>query len=149
MKFNDRYDTDELGAWFDEDPQDGSYFREQEPPRDPFERNVSHYIDDRDEKHEEIKRHAALYICAHKELLKKTDFRIAYNKILDEYARDYAYNVLKKPITVVSDDERELSDSALDFELCITDRNAVQGYKKDAQYIVNWVKSGKNLIVYT
>ena len=99
--------------------------------------------------HEEIKKHAALYICAHKELLKKSDYRIAYNKLLDEYARDYAYHVLEKPITVVTDEERAFSDSTLDFELCLTEPSEVQTYKKDAIYIVDWVKSGKNLMVYT
>ena len=148
MKFNDIFDTDEVLAWNDEDPQDGTYYRTQESSREPFEYSFD-YIDDRDEKHEEIKRHAALYICAHKELLKKSDYRIAYNKILEEYARDYAYHVLEKPITVVSDEERAFSDSALDFELCLTEQNEVQTYKKDAIYIVDWVKSGKNLIVYT
>ena len=39
-------------------------------------------------------------------------------------------------------------DSALDFELSIIEKNEVQSYKKDAIYIVDWVKSGKNLIVY-
>ena len=39
-------------------------------------------------------------------------------------------------------------DSALDFELSIIEKNEVQNYKKDAIYIVDWVKSGKNLIVY-
>ena len=148
MKFNDIFDTDEVLAWNDEDPQDGTYYRTQESSREPFEQSFG-YIDDRDEKHEEIKRHAALYICAHKELLKESDYRIAYNKILEEYARDYAYHVLEKPITVVSDEERAFSDSALDFELCLTEQNEVQTYKKDAIYIVDWVKSGKNLIVYT
>lgn len=147
MKFNDVLDTDDLRAWDDEDPQDGTYFRAQEPIREPFERNVG-YIDDRDYKHEEIKHHAALYICAHKELLQDEDYRIAYNKILDEYARDFAYHALRKPITVVSDEEREFSDSSLAFELCLTEKSEVQTYEKDAIYIVNWVKSGKNLIVY-
>ena len=39
-------------------------------------------------------------------------------------------------------------DSALDFELSIIEKNEVQNYKKDAIYIVDWVESGKNLIVY-
>ena len=39
-------------------------------------------------------------------------------------------------------------DSALDFELSIIEKNEVQNYKKDAIYIVDWVKSGKNLMVY-
>lgn len=147
MKFNDIFDTDELRAWYDDDPQDGTYFKAQEPPREPFD-NYVFRIDDKDYKHEEIKHHAALYICAHKELLEKDDYRIAYKKILDECARDYAYHVLKKPITVVSDEEREFADSALDFELCVTEKSALESYKKDAIYIVNWVKSGKNLIVY-
>lgn len=147
MKFNDVFDTDEILAWYDEDPQDGTYYRSQELSRPPFERNLNYY-DNRDDKHEEIKKHAALYICAHKELLKKPDYRIAYNKLLDEYARDYAYHVLEKPITVVSDEERAFLDSALDFELSIIEKNEVQKYKKDAIYIVDWVKSGKNLIVY-
>ncbi len=148
MKFNDRFDTDEIFAWCDEDPQDGTYFRAQEQQSDFYEQSFD-YVDDRDDKHEEIKRHAALYICAHKELLKNPDYRIAYNKLLDEYARDYAYHVLKKPITVVSDEERAFTDSTLDFELCLTEQSEVQTYKKDAIYIVDWVKSGKNLMVYT
>ena len=81
-----------------------------------------------DSKHEEIKRHAALYICAHKELLQKPDYLIAYNKLLEEYARDYAYHVLEKPITVVSDEERAFLDSALDFEFSIIEKNEVQNY---------------------
>ena len=81
--------------------------------------------------------------------MKKSDYRIAYNKLLDEYARDYAYHVLEKPITVVTDEERAFSDSTLDFELCLTEPSEVQTYKKDAIYIVDWVKSGKNLMVYT
>lgn len=105
MKFNDIFDTDEVLAWNDGDPQDGTYYRSQESSRVPFV-NDFHYIDERDGKHEESKKHAALYICAHKELLKKSDYRIAYNKLLEEYARDYAYHVLEKPITVVSDEER-------------------------------------------
>ena len=88
MKFNDVFDTDEVLAWYDGDPQDGTYYRSQEPSRKPFE-NDFYGVDDRDDRHEEIKKHAALYICAHKELLKKSDYRIAYNKLLDEYARDY------------------------------------------------------------
>ena len=148
MKFNDVFDTDEVLAWYDGDPQDGTYYRSQEPSRKPFE-NDFYGVDDRDDRHEEIKKHAALYICAHKELLKKSDYRIAYNKLLDEYARDYAYHVLEKPITVVTDEERAFSDSTLDFELCLTEPSEVQTYKKDAIYIVDWVKSGKNLIVYT
>ena len=147
MKFNDVFDTDEVLAWYDGDPQDGTYYRSQESSRVPFV-NDFHYIDERDGKHEEIKRHAALYICAHKELLQKPDYLIAYNKLLEEYARDYAYHVLEKPITVVSDEERAFLDSALDFELSIIEKNEVQNYKKDAIYIVDWVKSGKNLIVY-
>ena len=110
MKFNDVFDTDEVLAWYDGDPQDGTYYRSQEPSRKPFE-NDFNGVDDRDDRHEEIKKHAALYICAHKELLKKSDYRIAYNKLLDEYARDYAYHVLEKPITVVTDEERAFSDS--------------------------------------
>ena len=148
MKFNDVFDTDEVLAWNDGDPQDGTYYRSQEPSRKPFE-NDFYGVDDRDDRHEEIKKHAALYICAHKELLKKSDYRIAYNKLLDEYARDYAYHVLEKPITVVTDEERAFSDSTLGFELCLTEPSEVQTYKKDAIYIVDWVKSGKNLMVYT
>ena len=148
MKFNDIFDTDELLAWDDRDPQDGTYYRSQEPLQQSFEESFDYY-DERDERHEEIKHRAALYICAHKELLKKPDSCIAYSKLLDEYARDYAYHVLEKPITVVSDEERAFSDSTLDFELCLTDQSKVATYKKDAVYIVDWVKSGKNLIVYT
>ena len=80
--------------------------------------------------------------------MQKPDYLIAYNKLLEEYARDYAYHVLEKPITVVGDEERAFLDSALDFELSIIEKNEVQNYKKDAIYIVDWVESGKNLIVY-
>lgn len=46
-------------------------------------------------------------MTAHKELLENADYLKAYNRILDEYAREYAYVILGKPITIVSDQERE------------------------------------------
>lgn len=147
MKFNDRYDTDDIFAWYDDDPQDGTYFREQESPRDTYDENAP-FGDDRDYKHEQRKRRAALYIHIHKELLKDADYLKTYNKILDEYAREYAYNVLKKPISIVSDEERELESSTLDFQIACLGKRKVERYKDDAVYIVDWVKSGKNLIVY-
>lgn len=54
MKFNDIFDTDEVLAWNDGDPQDGTYYRSQESSRVPFV-NDFHYIDERDGKHEESK----------------------------------------------------------------------------------------------
>lgn len=103
MKFNDRYDTDDIFAWYDDDPQDGTYFREQEAPRmDTYDEDAP-FGNDRDQALERRKRRAALYITAHKELLKQQDYLSAYNKILDEYAREYAYVCLQQPISVVSE----------------------------------------------
>ena len=55
MKFNDVFDTDEVLAWYDGDPQDGTYYRSQEPSRQPFESDF-YGVDDRDDRHEEIKK---------------------------------------------------------------------------------------------
>ena len=148
MKFNDRYDTDEMFAYYDEDPQDGTYFKNQEPPCEVFDPSED-FTYDLDCRHEERKRHAALYICAHRELLKNADYRHAYNKILDEYASDYAYHVLGQPITVVNDAERAFADFVIKSELAAVEKGELQKYKKDAIYIVDWVKSGKDVIVYT
>ena len=103
MKFNDVFDTDEVLAWYDGDPQDGTYYRSQEPSRKPFE-NDFYGVDDRDDRHEEIKKHAALYICAHKELLKKSDYRIAlYMHYYEGYtAKEIAKITGSKENTVLS-----------------------------------------------
>lgn len=148
MRFNDKYDTDNFLSWYDDDPQDGSYFREQEVPRmDTYDEDAP-FGSDRDQALEKRKRRAALYITAHKELLKQQDYLSAYNKILDEYAREYAYVCLQQPISVVTDKERENESLSLAFEIACLGKKKVERYKNDAIYIVDWVKSGKNLIVY-
>ena len=68
--------------------------------------------------------------------------------ILDEYAREYAYVILGKPITVVSDQERENERFILETFISDISKKKKESYKADAEYIVEWVKSGKNLIVY-
>lgn len=131
---------------YDEDPQDGTYYRGKES--DEFYDPDAPFGYDRDERHEERKKHAALYITAHKELLENADYLKAYNRILDEYAREYAYVILEKPITVVSDQERENERFILETFISDISKKKMESYKADAEYIVEWVKSGKNLIVY-
>ncbi len=104
---------------------------------------------DRNQTFERRKHRAALYINAHKELLQQAEYLTTYNKILDEYAREFAYIALKNPIAVVSDEERESESSMLDFEVSTLDKEKIERYKEDAIYIVDWVKSGKSLVVYT
>lgn len=104
---------------------------------------------DRDQTFERRKHRAALYINTHKELLKQKEYLTTYNKILDEYAREFAYIALKKPIAVVSDKERESESFMLDEEANTLDKEKIEQYKEDAIYVVDWVKSGKSLIVYT
>lgn len=145
MKFKDTYDTDEFLSWYDDDPQDGTYYDAQEAKRyDP----TAPFGSDRDEAHEQRKHRAAVYFCAHPQLLKDADNLKAYTKILDEYAREFAYNILKKPISVVSDEDRDIQIFALDFEAKCLGKKKVERYKEDAQYIVDWVKQGNSLIVY-
>ena len=147
MKFKDTYDTDNFLSWYDEDPQDGTYFQEQEGRRDTYNPNAP-FGDDRDEQHERKKHRAAVYFCAHKELLKDADCLNAYIKILDEYAREFAYNIQKQPISIVSDEDRDIQIFALEFEAQCLGKKKVERYKDDAMYIVDWVKTGKSLIVY-
>lgn len=145
MRYTNRYD-DDIMELYDEDPQDGTYYREIEK-EDVYDPDAP-FKSDRDERHEDRKRNAALYITAHKELLKNADYLIAYNKILDEYAREFAYTVLNHPISVVSDKERESESSILATFIHDISKKKMESYKADAEYIVEWVKSGKNLIVY-
>lgn len=147
MKFNDTYDTNEFLSWYDDDPQDGSYFNTQEGKRYFYDPKAP-FGDDRDETHERKKRRAAVYIAAHKALLKDADYLNAYTKILDEYAREFAYHVYNKPISVVSDDDRDTQIFSLEFEATCLGKKEVARFKEDAIYIVDWVKSGKSLIVY-
>lgn len=143
MRFYDDYEMDEY--WEDNDNQDGTYFREYEKP---YEEEYT-FGSDRDQAHEEKKHRAALYIRAHfKELMKDEAYKKAYYKLVDEFAREFSYIVHNKPITVVSDEQREFEGSTLDFEISIKGRKKIEKYKADAIYIVDWVKSGKNLIVY-
>ena len=132
---------------YDDDPQDGTYFDAQEGKQYPYNPDAS-FGDDRDETHERRKHRAAVYIAAHKALLKDADYLNAYTKILDEYAREFAYNIQKKPISIVSDEDRDTQIFALEFEAKCLGKKKVEHYKEDAIYIVDWVKSGKNLIVY-
>ena len=145
MRFISRYDED-IMELYDEDPQDGTYYRGKES--DEFYDPDAPFGYDRDERHEERKKHAALYMTAHKELLENADYLKAYNRILDEYAREYAYVILEKPISVVSDQERENERFILETFISDISKKKMESYKADAEYIVEWVKSGKNLIVY-
>lgn len=145
MRYTHRYD-DDIMELFDDDPQDGTYYRGKESD-DTYDPDAP-FKSDRDEQHEDRKKHAALYITAHKELLKDADYLTAYNKILDEYAREFAYTVLNHPISVVSNKERESESSILASFIPDISKKKMESYKADAEYIVEWVKSGKNLIVH-
>ena len=112
-----------------------------------YDKNVP-FGSDRDRTFEQRKHNAALYITAHKELLQQAEFRTAYNKILDEYAREFAYIALQKPIADVSDQERESESAMLEFEAVNLGKEKIERYKDDAAYVVDWVKSGKSLIIY-
>ena len=103
---------------------------------------------DRNQAFERKKRRAALYLNAHKELLEQEDYLKAYNKILDEYAREFAYNVLQKPIALVSVKEREAESSRLNFQAELLSKEEIEKFQNDAMYITDWVKSGKPLIIY-
>ena len=49
---------------------------------------------------------------------------------------------------VVSDQERENERFILETFISDISKKKMESYKADAEYIVEWVKSGKNLIVY-
>ena len=147
MKFNDTYEKNGFLAWYDDDPQDGTYFNAQEGKQYHYNPNAP-IGDDRDEVHERRKRRAAVYMAAHKSLLKKEEYLTAYTKILDEYAREFSYHMHGKPLSVVSDDDRDTQIFSLEFEANCLGKKKVDRYKEDAEYIVDWVKAGKSLIVY-
>lgn len=144
MKRYDNYEADEY-YWEDNDNQDGTYFREYEKP---YEEEYT-FGSDRDPEHEEKKRRAALYIRAHfKELMKDESYRIAYYKLIDESARELSYMVDNKPLIKVTEKERDFEGSVLDLQISIEGKRKVERYKSDAIYIVDWVRSGKSLMVY-
>ena len=103
---------------------------------------------DRDQELEKRKHRAALYLSVHKGLLQKEEYLRAYNKLLDEYAREFAYNILKKPIALVSEEERAVESASLESEASTISKKKLERYIEDVEYIVEWVKSGKSLIVY-
>ena len=83
---------------------------------------------------------AALYIRAHfKELMKSEEYKRAYYIIIDELARDCSYNMCDKMICAVSDEERKIQSSILDFEISDRGRTEIEKYKADTQYVLNWV----------
>lgn len=103
---------------------------------------------DRDQEHEQRKRRAVIYIRAHfDELMKDEAYKIAYYKIVDQMARDEAY-ICGEPLTVVTERARELENSFLDFEITLRTKRILETYKEDAVYMVDWIKSGKSLLVY-
>ena len=59
----------------------------------------------------------------------------------------YAYFMKIKNIKA-TDKERILSFSSLNFEYLVREESQIEQYKKDAIYIVDWLKAGKGLIVY-
>ena len=125
----------------DEDGQDGTYFRHLE------KRVVSTVVEsDRDEVHEDRKKRAMLYIRAnYKKLFKDEAYKKAYYMLIDESLR---YNFSEADVSVVSDEERDIMSFVLDIQLSNIDNEDVEEYKGDAEYIVEWIRSGKELIVY-
>ena len=59
----------------------------------------------------------------------------------------FAYFMKIKNIKA-TDKERILSVSSLNFEYLVREESQIEQYKKDAIYIVDWLKAGKGLIVY-
>lgn len=104
---------------------------------------------DRNLKHEKIKYKAVLYIRLHfDELIKKEAYRTTYYKIIDQYARECFYIEYNKTLVVVTEKEREIQSSTLDIEIEIKGKQKIESYKKYAEYIVEWLQSGKSLIKY-
>ena len=107
------------------------------------------YGSDRDQAHERKKYRAAIYIRAHfKTLMKDEDYKKAYYKLIDEFARENFYLINRKTLAIVSEEQREVENSLLDYEIADRGKKKIEKYKQDAIYMVDWVKEGKNLIVY-
>ena len=69
-------------------------------------------------------------------------------KYTREDAAEFVDFILGKPITFVSDQERENERFILETFISDISKKKMESYKADAECIVEWVKSGKNLIVY-
>ncbi|MBE6534977.1 MAG: hypothetical protein E7678_08470 [Ruminococcaceae bacterium] len=92
----------------------------------------------------ERKRRASLYIRAHlAELISDDSYKSAYNRLVDEFIREYACIMLGEPIFTVSEKDIELEEAALDFEIAVEGNARIEEYKSDAIYIVKRFKAEK------
>ena len=131
MKRYGDYEMD--GYWEDNDNQDGTYFwkYEKKDREAPFEIDLY-------EMYEERRHNALLYIRAHfKKLMKEEAYRNAYAQLVDECVRKFSFEFYEKPLTTVSEEDREIDGKVLDFEISLRGKKEVEKYKADAIDIVH------------
>lgn len=137
MRYYDVFDSDEFDE--DLDDQDGTHFKDYEPPYEDYYSNDKTLIDI----YEENDFRTLLFIRAHyDELINDEAYRKAYFRLLNEMIRKASYFV-NEPISKISDEDRESQESALDFLISIEGRKKIETYKNNAIYIVDLINSGK------
>ena len=137
MRYYDVFDSDEFDE--DLDDQDGTHFKDYEPPYEDYYSNDKTLIDI----YEENDFRTLLFIRAHyDELINDEAYRKAYFRLLNEMIRKASYFV-NEPIGTISDEDRESQESALDFLISIEGRKKIETYKNNAIYIVDLINSGK------
>ena len=137
MMYYDVFDSDEFDE--DLDDQDGTHFKDYEPPYEDYYSNDKTLIDI----YEENDFSTLLFIRAHyDELINDEAYRKAYFRLLNEMIRKASYFV-NEPISKISDEDRESQESALDFLISIEGRKKIETYKNDAIYFVDLINSGK------
>ena len=138
---NRKYD-DEIWEYFwqDTDNQDGKYYEAFPPYKKENEIDEEPFL---------IQKHnATLYLRAHYDEIKNIEpCRIAFQKLIDQSARQISFFADRKPLPVVPDEMREGIIDALDLEIEIEGPQAIESYKKDALFIVKKIYEDKGLII--
>ncbi len=123
--------------WESNDNQDGTYFSDKKNRR--FEAYDEELIE---AKYEKNKYNAALYIRANfSTLMKLEDYKKAYCMLLDELIQQVRYAMCDDPDENYSPDYIKLQEDILDMEILSREKEEIQGYKREADQVVEWVRS--------